>query len=90
MVLGGKILPDNVKSTFKQPCKFVDRRHRPSLSQPEVSGYCVKEWSKKIQDRREDCLVLLLIYSREPEDARIVVELVKQLIGEMEEQASNN
>ncbi|MBF8251601.1 MAG: hypothetical protein HW382_1229 [Deltaproteobacteria bacterium] len=30
------------------------------------------------------------IYSREPDDARIVVELVKEFVGEVEEQTSRN
>ncbi|MCL5421112.1 MAG: hypothetical protein M1461_01380 [Nitrospirae bacterium] len=49
----------------------------------------IKEDGEDLDDVLDDYLqrTYWSIYSREPEDARIVVELVKKFIGELEKQS---
>lgn len=52
----------------------------------------IREDGEEVDEVLDDYLqkVYWSIYSREPDDARIVVELVKEFVGEMEEQFSGN
>lgn len=52
----------------------------------------IREDGEELDDVLDDHLqrVYWSIYSREPDDARIVVELVKKFVDEMEEQTSSN